>query len=299
MEGEGAAETFEEHRKALFGHAYRMLGSVAEAEDAVQDAFLRWLAADRAKVENAKAFLTTTITRLCLDRIKSARSRREIYVGEWLPEPLVEDPGTPEMVANDVSVALMLALERLTPLERAAFLLHDVFDLGFEEVARALGREPAACRQLAARARAHVRTERPRYAAPAGEAERVAAAFFAALDRGDIASLRETLVDTALLHADGGGVRPSVLNPIRGADRIARFYAGLTAKGHQGRPRWERMERINGMPGRLTVERDGTLQTTALAIAEGRVAALYVVRNPHKLAHLAALVPPELRASLA
>lgn len=294
------ARTFEEHRAALLGHAYRMLGEVAEAEDVVQDAFLKWHGAERGEIRNARAFLMTVVTRLCLTRLRSARRRREAYVGPWLPEPFVggADTASPEeALAHDVSVALMLALERLTPLERAAFLLHDVFDVGFAEVGSALGREEAACRQLAARARAHLKAERPRHVASLQEAGRVSEAFFAALDGGKVDALREVLVDTATMHADGGGVRTAALRPVVGADRIARFFAGLVGKGRIARPLWSRSLRINGLPGRLSVEADGGLQTLALAVEEGRVAAIYIVRNPDKLAHLEALLPPELQGS--
>jgi len=294
VSGPGEAEAFETHRAALFAHAYRMLGEVAEAEDVVQDAFIKWHQAPRGEVENARAYLVTIVTRLCLTRLRSARRRREVYVGPWLPEPLAETtgPAPEEALAHDVSVALLMALERLTPLERAAFLLHDVFDLDFGEVGAALGREAATCRQLAARARTHLKAARPRYSATAQETEEVAGAFFAALDGGDVDALRAVLVETATMHTDGGGVRPAALRPIAGADRIARFFAGLMAKGRIGSPLFGRRLLLNGLPARLTVEADGMPQTVSVAVEAGRVGAVYIVRNPGKLAHLAPLLPP-------
>lgn len=285
-----APVTFEPERRRLTALAYRMLGSVADAEDIVQEAYLRWHAADRAAVAQPRAFLATMVTRLCLDRLKSAQARRESYVGAWLPEPwLVEAEESPEAaleLAGDLSVALMLALERLSPLERAAFLLHDVFDLPFAEVAEALGRSEAACRQLAARARQQVRAARPRYAPSMAEGARLAQAFLAASRGGDLAALERLLREDVVLWSDGGGKRPAALNPIRGWRKVSRFYAGLARKHRTGPPRMVRLARINGLPGYVTVEPDGTLQTTALEIADDRIAAVYIVRNPDKLAHL-------------
>jgi RNA polymerase sigma-70 factor (ECF subfamily) len=291
MPPDAAARDFEPHRRHLTGLAYRMLGSVAEAEDVVQDAWLRWHdAAERGAVRDPGAFLRRVVARLCLDRLKSARARRETYIGPWLPEPVLDaealrGPGTGEW-AEDLSFALMLALERLSPLERAAFLLHDVFDLDFAEVAAALGRSEAACRQLAARARAHLREARPRFAVPAEEGERLAAAFLAAGRSGDPAGLARLLAEDAVLHTDGGGRKAAALNPIRGCGRILRFYAGLARKGRIPQA-VVRPARINGLPGYVLLEADGTLQTVAIEAEDGAIAAIYVVRNPDKLGHLA------------
>jgi RNA polymerase sigma-70 factor (ECF subfamily) len=210
--------TFEAHRPALIGLAYRMLGSRAEAEDVVQDAYLRWHAADRAAIAEPRRYLGTVVARLCLDRMKSVEARREIYVGQWLPESF--DDGSAGELAHDISAALLLLLERLSPLERASFLLHDVFGLDFAEVARTLGRNEAACRQIAARARTHIEAGRPRFA-PSPEEGRLAAAFQAAAASGDAKALVRLLADDAVLYADGGGKRVAALNPIRGADKIA------------------------------------------------------------------------------
>ncbi|BES70343.1 sigma-70 family RNA polymerase sigma factor [Marinobacter nanhaiticus D15-8W] len=284
---------FEAHRGMMKGLAYRMLGTVSEAEDVVQDAYLRWHNTDRAHVENPRAFLSTIVSRLCLDRWKEARRRRETYVGPWLPEPLIDELASPieEDLAHDVSVALMLALERLSPLERAAFLLHDVFDMGFSEVARALDRTEAACRQLAKRARENVQKARPRFDVASEENERIAEAFFAASRAGDTAALSRLLAEGAVLHTDGGGVRPAALRLIRGADKVCRFFAGIVLKKRGKPPLWARQVVINGMPGWLTIEADGLPQTTTLAIVNGRITDIYVMRNPNKMDHLATMVP--------
>ena len=188
--GADAAASFEPLREKLMRVAYRMLGSVADAEDMVQEAFIRWMRTDRGEVREPEAFLRSTVTRLCLDQLKSARRRRETYVGPWLPDPVVE-----EQQGDDVTLPLMLALERLSPLERAAFLLHDVFGVDFDEVAETIGRDPAACRQLASRARTHVRTQKPRFAVAPEHGLEIAQAFFAASRHGDLQKLRGLLSD--------------------------------------------------------------------------------------------------------
>jgi len=284
------ADGFEPHRRRLRGLAYRMLGSVADAEDVVQDAFLRWHGADRASVNNAGAFLSRVVTRLCLDRLKSARARRETYVGSWLPEPVLDADafggGDAEDAALDLSVALMLALERLSPLERAAFLLHDVFDASFDQIAATLGRSPATCRQLAARARRNVRSERPRFPVPSEEGDRIARAFRAAADSGDASVLSQVLAASVVLTADGGGRATAVKAPLVGREAVVRFFSRL-ARAPQGSG-VIREARINGLPGYVTRHADGTLQTTAFEIEDGLITAIHVVRNPDKLAH----VPP-------
>lgn len=286
---------FEEHRGLLTGLAYRMLGSVADAEDVVQDTYLRWHRTDRDAVLNPRAFLSTVVTRLCLDRLKEARHRRETYVGTWLPEPLLAERASQEIPAEelavDTSVALMLALERLSPLERAAFLLHDVFDMGFSEVAATLNRDEAACRKLASRARGHVRDSRPRFSVDQAESERVTEAFFAASRSGDSSALKALLAEEAVLSSDGGGKKVAVLRPILGAARINRFFTVLSKKSGHALPRWSQPMLINGLPGWVSVELDGTLQTTALEIVKGKVAAIYITRNPDKLHHVEHLVP--------
>lgn len=283
MSGAGAgAEVFMAARPRLRALAYRFLGSVADAEDVVQAAWLRWAATEREAVGDAEAFLRRIVARLCLDELKAARRKRETYIGPWLPEPVVEtDPLAGRAAAEEVSVALMLALERLSPLERAAFLLHDVFGDGFEAVAATLGRSPAAVRQLAARARAHVQQARPRFPVTPEEGRRIAGAFRAAVESGDAAALARLLAEDAVLRTDGGGVVSAARNPVVGADRIARFFAGLARKVRLGRR--HDMAWINGLPGYVTRFEDGAVQTTALEIEAGQVRAVYIVRNPDKL----------------
>ena len=285
MEGAGSPDAqpdLARLRPKLLRVAYRMLGSVADAEDMVQEAFIRWMKADRSDVREPGAFLSRTVTRLCLDRLKSARQLRESYVGEWLPEPLVE-----EDVEEEVTLPLMLALERLSPLERAAFLLHDIFGMDFEEVAQSIDRDPAACRQLAARAREHVRQARPRFKVEKQRGYELAQAFFAASRSGDIQTLGALLAGDVSLHADGGGKRAAVAEPILGfaaVMKVLRLLAGFYSK--KGSSQLVRTGFINGLPGFVTLEADGELQTTALELEDGKVAAIYVVRNPDKLQHL-------------
>lgn len=262
--------------------AYRMLGSMSDAEDVVQEAWLRWNGADRDAVREPAAFLRRVVTRLCLDQLKSARVRRETYFGPWLPEPVVEDEPV-----EDVTLPLMLALERLSPLERGAFLLHDVFGQDFGEVAQALGRDATACRQLAARAREHVRAERPRFAVDKGKGMEIAAAFFEASRSGDAARLSMLLSQDVRLHSDGGGKRPAAGRVLKGLAEVLRTFAVLARLGRSGPiARIERFAWINGLPGFVTREADGLVQTTALLIEDGRIRAIYVMRNPDKLKHL-------------
>jgi len=281
---EDAAAVFDPLRPTLVRVAYRMLSSVADAEDVVQDAFLRWLDVDRNAVREPEAFLRRVVTRLCLDRLKSLRHRRETYVGPWLPEPVVESA---EDEIDDVTLPLLMALERLSPLERAAFLLHDVFGLGFEEVAATIGREPAACRQLASRARDHVRADRPRYPVPKERGLEIAEAFFAASRDGEMERLRALLAADVSLYADGGGKVPARKVPAAGLDDVMRLFEGFASIYAANRSHLVRYGFINGLPGFVTIERGGILQTTALEIADGRVVAVYIVRNPDKLRHMA------------
>jgi RNA polymerase sigma-70 factor (ECF subfamily) len=278
-----AAAIFDAQRQRLIRIAYRMLGSLAEAEDVVQDAWLRWHQADRASVRDPAAFLARTVSRLALDVLKSARVRREAYVGPWLPEPILVAEEEPE---DDVTLTLMMALERLSPLERAAFLLHDVFGAPFEEVAETLGRDPAAVRQLASRARTHVRAARPRYVVPPGRGEAIAEAFLAASRDGDMGGLRALLSEDVALYADGGGVRPAALRTIVGRADVMKVFTRLAERLRDAPSTFIRLARINGLPGFITREADGLLQTTAFLIEEDRIAAIYVVRNPEKLERL-------------
>jgi RNA polymerase sigma-70 factor (ECF subfamily) len=292
------AASFEPHRRFLTGLAYRMLGSVAEAEDVVQDAFLRWNATDRVRVDEPRAFLARTASRLCLDRMKSARAQREQYVGTWLPEPLIEampeaggglgdgGPDRATALAEDVSVALLVTLERLSPLERAAFLLHDVFDMDYREIADVLERSEPAVRQLAARGREHVSDTRPRFEASPEITARLVGAFHAAMLRGDVAGLAQLLADDAVLYTDGGGKRNAAHNPIFGRDKILRFITGLASKGWLPDPARAELVRVNGLPGFVIDTAEG-VETLAIEIAGDRIAAIYGVRNPDKLRHVA------------
>jgi RNA polymerase sigma-70 factor (ECF subfamily) len=276
-----AAASFDPLRPKLMRVAYRMLGSVADAEDVLQEAFIRWMRAERSEVREPEAFLRRMVTRLCLDQLKSARHQRETYLGPWLPEPVVE-----EEAEDDVTLPLMLALERLSPLERAAFLLHDVFGLEFEEVGASIGRDPAACRQLAARARVHVREARPRFAVDKQHGLELAEAFFSASRNGDMKALASMLAADVSVHSDGGGKRPAAMRPIVGHEAVMKVHRYLADLFRQNRSKLVRMAFVNGLPGFVTLEADGELQTTALDIENGKIAAIYVVRNPDKLRHL-------------
>ena len=278
--------TFEQERPRLKRLAYRMLGSVSEAEDVVQDAWLRW---DRAgaTADNPGAWLVQATTRLCLDRLKSARARRETYVGPWLPEPLIEEiADDPVERAEDVSVAFLLALERLSPLERAVFLLHDVFDQDYAAVGAVLGKSEPAVRQLASRARSHIRDARPRFAVPRDRAMRLAAAFMQAAAAQDMDALSALLAEDAIMITDGGGKRPAALRPLVGREDVLALLRGVWGRKGFPVPTSARPVLINGAPGVVMALADG-LQTMAFeADAEGRLAAIYVMRNPDKLGHV-------------
>jgi RNA polymerase sigma-70 factor (ECF subfamily) len=285
MTNEDAATTFDPLRPRLTRIAYRMLGSVADAEDVVQEAFIRWLATDRDVVREPEGFLRRVVTRLCLDVLKSAQRRRTAYVGAWLPEPLVENE---DAEIDDVTLPLMLALERLSPLERAAFLLHDVFGLEFEEIAETLGREENTVRQLAVRARTNLRATRPRYELPKQRGMELASAFFEASRNGDMQTLQSMLAADVVVHSDGGGKRSAALEPIVGYDAVVQLHEGLARLFKTKKSQLVKYGFINGLPGFVTLEADGALQTTALEIADGKVIAMYITRNPDKLRHLSA-----------
>ncbi len=278
---------FNAERPRLVRLAYRMLGSLHEAEDVVQNAWLRWSEQDPAKIHAPGAFLSRIVTRLCLDDMKSARARRETYVGTWLPEPLVEAEGD---ITDNVTLPLMMALERLSPLERAAFVLHDVFDVPLDEVALTLDRDPAAVRQLAVRARRHVRETRPRYPIDRSEGERIATAFFEAARSGDTDHLRAMLADDVIVRSDGGGKVFAYPKPIIGLENVLRLFEGLSHK--YGPEAFEMVApmRIDGLPGYASLEHGTLLQATALEFEEGRITAIYITRNPDKLKHVARTV---------
>ncbi len=256
----------------------------------MQEAYLRWERADPQTVRRPRAFLSKIVTRLCLDSLKSARARRESYIGPWLPEPVLGEGAMAvddaTELAQDISMALLMALERLSPAERAAFLLHDVFDASYGEIADALGRSEAACRQLTSRARARVQKARPRYRPSDDEHERVVRAFGAAILSGDLEALQKLLAEDAVLYPDGGGRVVSALRPIQGSERVVRFLFGVLRKFPLG-PGAQISERtVNGARG-FYVEEDGRpVQTMAFDVREGRIAAVYVVRNPEKLSRI-------------
>jgi RNA polymerase sigma-70 factor (ECF subfamily) len=277
------------HRGRLLGLAYRMLGSRSDADDVVQDAYLRFAGAQ--DVHNAEAFLVTVVTRLCLDRLKSAKAQREIYIGPWLPEPVFDAEGlsaeAATELADDLSFALLLALDRLSPMERAAFLLHDVFDTPFPEIAAMLDRTEASCRQLASRARRAVRDNRPAPAATPDGHARLLQAFSDAVASGNVRHLAELLREDAVALTDGGGRKFAARNPIIGADKVARFFIGLAGKIAGQDVRIEPAV-INGAVGAL-LYLDGELDLTlSMAIDGEKIAAIYIVRNPDKLRHLPA-----------
>lgn len=280
-EPDGIGQTFEVLRPRLVRLAYRMTGSVADAEDVVQMAFLRWNSVERAGIDNPEAFLRRIVTLLCLDAMRTIRRRREVYIGEWLPDPIIE-----EEPDEDVTLPLMLALERLSPLERAAFLLHDVFGLSFQDIAHSIDRSPAAVRQLASRARSNVRSTHRRYTVDKAERTQIAAAFYEASRSGNIEQLRGMLAQHVGLHADGGGKRPTILLPVHGIDEVLAVLEQFAGVFRRDGSTLLKIACINSLPGIITREADGKVQTTALDIEGDLIRAIYVVRNPDKLRHL-------------
>jgi RNA polymerase sigma-70 factor, ECF subfamily len=283
------AEEFEELRPLLFSVAYRILGSVAEAEDAVQETWLRWQASP-AQPTSAKAFLSATVTRISIDVLRSARVRRERYAGPWFPEPLLTDPyQDPERsaeLADSVSMAALLLLERLSPLERAVFVLREVFGFGFPEVAAAVGRSEAACRQLAVRARRHMNAGRPRFEADRREREELAARFFGALREGDVEGLRDLLAADVQLVGDAGGKAPALPRSIIGAEKVARVLASIFPQLVRIDVTLEPRE-VNGQPGAIFRDRDNrVLLTVTLDVLDGQIQTIRSVSNPDKLGHV-------------
>jgi RNA polymerase sigma-70 factor (ECF subfamily) len=283
------AEEFEQLRPLLFAIAYRILGSVAEAEDAVQETWLRY-ESSRTEPTSTKAFLSAVVTRISIDVLRSARVRRETYVGQWFPEPLLadpyEDPQRSAELADSVSMAALLLLERLTPLERAVFVLREVFGFGFPEVAVAVGRSEAACRQLAVRARRHMDVGRPRFEADRREREELAARFFDALRDGDVDGLRELLAADVQMVGDGGGKGPALARSVIGADNVARVLASIFPLLGRVDARVEPRD-VNGQPGAILRDRDGKVAgTLTLDVLGGRIQTIRSVVNPDKLGHV-------------
>jgi RNA polymerase sigma-70 factor (ECF subfamily) len=283
------AEEFEQLRPLLFAIAYRILGSVAEAEDAVQETWLRY-GSSPTPPRSTKAFLSAVVTRISIDVLRSARVRREEYVGQWLPEPLLSDPyadpARSAELADSVSMAALLLLERLTPLERAVFVLREVFGLGFPEVAVTVGRSEAACRQLAVRARRHMDVGRPRFEADRRERRELAARFFDALQHGDIDRLRQLLAADVQMVGDGGGKAPAFARGVFGADKVARLLASIVPTLVRIDASVEPRE-LNGQPGAILRDRDGkVVGTMTLDVLGGQIQAIRSVVNPDKLGHV-------------
>ena len=281
-------DLYTSERGQLFGIAYRMLGEVGEAEDAVQETFLRWAQADQDGIDNPPAWLTTVLTRICLDRLKSAQHQRETYVGPWLPEPLLGDDVDPADIAgttDTLTFAFLVVLERLSPAERAAFLLHDVFGFEHAEIAAMLERSPAAVRQLAARARRHLADARPRYEQDVTRRRQVAEAFTAATVGGDLERLMEVLAPDVTFVSDGGGVVIAARKPLHGARQVANTLLKFAAQ-RTDKHTVDACE-INSMPGFLIWEGTAIHSVWTLQIADDHVAAIHVVRNPHKLSAIA------------
>lgn len=282
-------EEFEELRPLLFSIAYRILGSVAEAEDAVQETWLRFESSGEEPT-STKAFLSAVVTRVSIDVLRSARVRRETYVGPWFPEPLItdpyEDPERSAELADSLSMAALLLLERLSPLERAVFVLRDVFGFGFPEIASAVGRSEAACRQLAVRARRHMDRGRPRFEADRREREALAARFFDALRDGDVDGLRELLAADVQMVGDGGGKAPAFARGVIGADNVARVLASMFPLLAKVDAKVEPRE-VNGQPGAILRDRDGkVLSTLTIDVLGGRIQTIRSVISPDKLGHL-------------
>ncbi|MEV6418630.1 RNA polymerase sigma-70 factor [Streptomyces sp. NPDC051662] len=282
-------EEFEELRPLLFSIAYRILSSVGEAEDAVQETWLRYDASVTRPV-STKAFLSTTVTRISIDVLRSARVRREEYVGPWLPEPLLsdpyQDPARSAELADSVSMAALLLLERLSPLERSVFVLREVFAFGFDEVASAVGRSEAACRQLLVRARRHMEAGRPRFEADRRERQELATRFFDALRSGDVGGLRNLLAADVSMVGDGGGKAPQLARAVMGAEQVARLLGTVFPLMSRVDVTFEPRE-VNGQPGAIFRDRDGkVLHTLALDVLGGRIHTIRAVINPDKLGHI-------------
>ncbi len=298
---DSTADIYQSLRPLLFSIAYRMLGSVTEAEDVVQESFLRYhrAVASKGEPDSPKAYLSAVVTRLSIDQLRSARARRESYVGDWLPEPLLTnasplshppaDPQTHAEQADSLSMAFLLLLERLTPLERAVFLLHDVFSYGYDETAGIVGRSASACRQLAHRARQHIEAERPRFDVAARERDELAAQFFAAVGNGDMAGLLGLLAADVEVHGDSGGVPPFWPKPIVGREHVGRLLAAL---GNQLRSVHGsiRLTEVNGQPGALALGPDGSLiSVLSIDVADGQIQTVRSVISRAKLQHLGRL----------
>ncbi|GAA1506991.1 RNA polymerase sigma-70 factor [Nocardioides humi] len=281
------ADPFVAHRNLLFTVAYEMLGSAADAEDVVQETWLRWADVDQAQVHDPRAYLVRIVTRQSLNRLRTLARRREDYVGEWLPEPLLTAPDVAEDVelAESVSMALLTVLETLGPTERAVFVLREVFETPYDEIAAAVGKSPAAVRQIATRARNHVAARRPRVDVDRGEQQAVVGRFLAAVQTGDLQGLLDALAPDVVMLADGGGVAQAIRKPLRGAEPVARLLAQFAAFAPNSviEPVW-----LNGSPG-ARIDADGELTAVSLVVEGGRITRILAIRNPAKLTALDAV----------
>lgn len=302
---DGRTSQFEANRAHLTGIAYRMLGEMAAAEDIVQDAWLRWRGAETKAIRDVRAWLSAVTMRLCLDALRSARARRERYVGPWLPEPLVPDdtrilaadtPAAHAELASDLSLALLHVLERLSPDERAALILHDAFDCDYARIAAMLGKSEPACRKLVSRARERVKADRPRNAVRPEDHRALVARFSAAAASFDAENIAALLAPDVVLYSDGGGRVPAALNPVHGADHVSRLVVGIARKFYAGVDARALGIEVNGEPGLALVAGNMLASVTTLDVDGDRVAAVFVMRNPDKLERIAAalgLRPPE------
>jgi RNA polymerase sigma-70 factor, ECF subfamily len=291
-------DAFNKHRRLLFAIAYRMLGSVADAEDMLQETYLRWQQALAREIQTPRAFLVTIISRLCLNHRQSARMRREEYFGEWLPEPLITEAGDRDLgahaeveVDDSLSFAFLVLLERLTPMERAVFLLREVFEYEYAEIAAILGQSEANCRQLLRRGRQHVAENRPRFNPSPQQREQLMKEFLQATAGGNLQRLVELLASDVVLHSDGGGKGPALPVLIHGAEKVSRALVGASRK-FVPRNIVTRLASINGELGAISYHEDKPFSVITLDITDGRIRGVYIVSNPQKLAHVAALPAP-------
>jgi RNA polymerase sigma-70 factor (ECF subfamily) len=295
-DAESDALAFDEWRSLLFGIAYRMLGSAIDAEDVLQEAYIRWLRRPDGAVDSVRAYLVTIVTRLCLDELGSARAQRVSYTGPWLPEPVVVDETAAVEQSDSLSLAFLVLLEELTPLERAAYLLHDIFGYSFEEVARSLGRTPVACRQLGARARRRIEERRQRFDADVRHGRELTDRFLHACATGDLSDLLSMLSEDVVVWTDGGGKVRAALRPVVGPHRSSRFLINVAKRTH-GLPR---AVILNGQPATVFVENDAVVTALVLDIMEGQIVGVRAVTNPDKLErlsqHLGAAAAPDVSA---
>lgn len=293
--GKDRLDAFNKHRKLLFAIAYRMLGSVADAEDMLQETYLRWQQTLDSEIHSPRAYLVTIVSRLCLNHLQSARVRREEYFGEWLPEPLVTEDDVSALaeveVDDSLSFAFLVLLERLTPMERAVFLLREVFDYEYADIANTLGQSEANCRQLLRRGRQHVAENRPRFNPSPQQRERLMKEFLEVTTGGNLQRLVELLACDVALHSDGGGKGPALPVLIQGADKVARALVGASRK-FVPKTIVTRLASINGELGAISYHQDKPFSVITLDIADGRIRGIYIVSNPQKLAHVPAPASP-------